>query len=316
MSGRRILDTVALLRATKNVAYNHFAIRLSQAQLYGQTSSITKAFAQRYPIVSSLASQQFSQSSFNGKEEGLNQDHHYDRSPEHGRSGLTNEAGIEIKQKEADRYPLPDGTIPPKDSPIGQEKGDAETDNQRRSEQQTPLKESGVTPTISLDSTIPIPTGKPLSSEEAKIAQRISEKQIPAESAEPPKADNDFAVDQEKDIYYQPPGTTSPVLSALPRVKVPKVENDVQAGDKQINADVYYSGADGKAEPTEEQLEQLFHTPRAARLLGKKDKYVPGGKKSFHTSARQSKDMESLGQDLAKDVSYGRLSWTSELTGL
>lgn len=303
MSGRRILDAVALLRATKNVAYNHFAIRYSQAELYSRTSSLTKAFAQRYPIVSSLASQQFSQTSFNSKQQELNQDLHYEKSQEHGRSGLSEEGGIEVEQKKADRYPLPDGTIPPKNSPIGQEQGDAETFNKRTVDRQTPLEESGVNPTSSQQSSIPTPKGKPLSSEEAKLAQRASEGQIPSRSAEPPTADNDFAVDQEKDVYYQPPDSTSPVLSALPRVKVPKTENDVQAGDGQINADVYYSGANGKAEPTEEQLEQLFHTPRAARLLGKKDKYMPGGKKSFHTSTKQGKEMEALGEEIAKDVS-------------
>ena len=40
MSGKRILDAVALLGASRNIAYNHFAIRLRQAELYAKTSSI------------------------------------------------------------------------------------------------------------------------------------------------------------------------------------------------------------------------------------------------------------------------------------
>jgi hypothetical protein len=81
-------------------------------------------------------------------------------------------------------------------------------------------------------------------------------------------------------------------------MRVPKIENDVQAGDshipKGINADVYYSGnkdaEDGKSEDelSEEQLSQIFTNPRIARMLGSKSnkgKYVPTGVQGFHTSA-------------------------------
>ncbi|KAK5939966.1 hypothetical protein PMZ80_007384 [Knufia obscura] len=341
MSGKRILDAIALLRATRNVAYNHFAIRVSQAELYSRTSSITKGLAQRYPVTSSLISQRFSQSAYNHntddniphedkhvgpqvhakQEAGIQQDHHYERSEDNTTGIVAEEPGMEVEQAKAKRHPLPDGTIPPSGSPIDQEKGDPESENRRplAEHSRSPLDQStqdAIDPASSGRSTIPNPTTDPLSAQEARVAQRQSEDPIPSKSAEPPSEAPEFSVDQEKDIYYQAPGQAEPVLSALPRMRVPKTENDVQGGDshipKDINADVYYSGTEQgeqAAEPTEEQLNQLFHTPRAARLLGKKDKYMPGGKKTFHTSAAhrqnaeaEKQELQKLGQEMVKDV--------------
>jgi len=348
MSGKRVLDAIALLRATRNVAYNHFAIRLSQAELYTRTSSITKGLAQRYPVTSSLISQRFSQSSYNnnnnnnnntsdsiphedkhaGRHEsakqgaGIQQDQHNSRSEDNSAEAVATGPDIRVEQSEAKRHPLPDGTIPPAGSPIGEARGDPESESRRSVSERSQSAldqhaEGSMSPASSDNSTIPTPTTAPLSPQEARVAQRQSEDQIPARSAEPPSEAPEFSVDQEKDVYYQPPGQVKPVLSSLPRVRVPKVENDIQGGDshipKDINADVFYSGAEqdqSTAEPTEEQLAQLFHTPKAARLLGKKDKYMPGGKRSIHTSAvrqqntrPEKEELQKLGQDLAGDVS-------------
>ena len=294
-------------------------------------------------MTSSLISQQFSQSSYNHstsdsipredkhagpqvhakQEPGIQQDHHYERSENNTTGTVAEEPGLKVEQSEAKRYPLPDGTIPPSGSPVGQESGDPESHNRRplAGQSQAPLDQrsgAGIDPASSGESTIPTPATERLSAQQARVAQRQSEYQIPSKSAEPPSENApEFSIEQEQDVYYQPPGQAKPVLSALPRVRVPKNENDVQGGDshipKDINADVYYSGAEeGERtdEPTEEQLSQLFHTPRAAKLLGEKDKYMPGGKRSFHTSASQRQNAEAqkqefqkLGQDMAKDVS-------------
>jgi len=341
MSGKRILDAIALLRAIRNVAYNHFAIRLSQAELYSRTSSITKLLAQRYPLTSSLISQRFSQSAYDHnasdsiphedkharqasaqQEANIPQDQHNTRSEDNSAEPVPQGEDIKVEQANAKRYPLPDGTIPPDGSPIGEGRGDPESQSRRSVAEnaQAPLDQSAegsLRPASSGNSTIPTPTTEPLSGQEARVAQRQSEDQIPARSAEPPSGSGpEFSVEQEKDVYYQPPGQVKPVLSALPRMRVPKVENDVQGGDshlpKDMNADVYYSGAEqgqDTAEPTEEQLSQLFHTPRAASLLGKKDKYMPGGKRSLHTSAvrrqnseAEKQELQKLGQSLATDV--------------
>jgi hypothetical protein len=106
---------------------------------------------------------------------------------------------------------------------------------------------------------------------------------------------------------------------------VPKTENDVQGDDphlpKGINADTYYSGTkDGAArnEPTEEEIAQIFHNPRIARMLGKKDRNIPGGirKQSLHTSSivwqkavEVEKDsIKKLADDLAKDAASADVS--------
>lgn len=261
------------------------------------------------------------------QEPGIKQDHHYKRTEENNPIDTHKDRGIEVQQAKAQRHPLPDGTIPPSTSPIGQDGGDPESDPRRAQVGQTqhPLDHdpnAEIHPTESKQSSIPTPTHEPLSPREARIAQRQSEDPIPATAADPPGGEEEFSIEQEKDVYYQPPGQTHPVLSALPRVRVPKIENDIQGGDshipKDINADVYYSGVQEEAsiEPTEEQLAQLFHTPRAARVLGKKTKYMPGGKRAYHTTPTRAQrsteaekqDLQRLAQDMAKDIQENDVS--------
>jgi len=339
MSGKRILDAIAVLRASRNVAYNHFAIRVRQAELYTKTSSLTKALQRQNPTAFAAASQAFShavprnagdsipQASDSTGEQvkareqpGIQQDHHYTRSESNTITDKPADGAIHVEQAQAQRHPLPDGTIPPSDSDIGRDHGDVESMNKRPSTEaaKTPLEKSGNTfsPASSSQSSIPTPTGSALSSDEARIAQRRSEDQIPARSAEPPGDQPEFSIDQEKDVYYQPPGQAKPVLSSLPRVRVPKTENDVQGGDshvpEDINADVYYSGDKEADAPglTEEQLAQLFHSPRSKHLVGKKEKYLPGGKREFHASAcarqrsseAEKQELKQLGKNMASEL--------------
>jgi aarF domain-containing kinase len=333
MSGKRVLDAIALLNASKNVAVKHFDIRLGQAAIYTQTSSIFKAIRREAPPAVSYAAASFSQTVAQAAKqpaaEGIKQDHFYERSAENDPADQLPQQDLNIEQKQADRQPLPDGTIPPRDSPIGAETGDAETFNQRPTagDAQHPI-EGGQDLNVksASSSTIPEPSvQKPLGSTEARKAQRMSEDPIPAATADPPREEDmaDFSIEQEQDVFYQPPGTTSPVLSALPRMRVPKSENDVQAGDSHIpegiNADVYYSGRQKKGgaaeeeELTEEQLSQIFSSPKIGSMLGKgKAKYAPGGvgSRKFHTSSRahqksaeaERKDIEKLAAEMAKDV--------------
>jgi aarF domain-containing kinase len=199
--------------------------------------------------------------------EGIEQDHHYDRSQENSVADSVPNQDLEVQQDKAKRYPLADGTIPSEHNGLGQAVIDAHD----------------------------------LSSEDAMKLQRQSEAQIPSEPAETPTADafstsgerSEFGIEQEQDVFYQPPDSAAPVLSALPRFKIPKTEEDVQGGDphipQKINADVFYSSrklpGDDLAEqtdtaqegPSEELMSSLFHSPRVARLLGTKSKNMPGG---------------------------------------
>jgi aarF domain-containing kinase len=361
MSGKRILDAVALLKASRNIAAKHVDIRLSQADIYTKTSSLFKAVQSQAPAPFAVAAQSFSQSvssaakQTDAKEpiphegaepgsiasdarEGVKQDHFYKPSVRNSSLDPGPEQELEIDQQPAARRPLPDGTIPPTESPIGAETGDAQTFYKR------PTAEDGQHPIEGDDghlnikpaseSTIPDPSlPKPMSSKAARQAQRQSEDQIPAHTADPPVPEDDvppgFSVEQEQDVFYQPPDSSSPVLSALPRMRVPKIENDVQAGNTHIpeglNADVYYSGDQDVEkhgdEPTEEQLSQIFANPRIARMLGTKAKYVPPGvqRKPFHTATRvfqktseaEKEDLKRLAADMAKDVQNTKVSHLS-----
>lgn len=331
MSGKRVLDAIALFNASKNVAVKHFDIRLAQASVYTQTSSIFKAVRTQAPAPFAAAAQNFSNTVAAGarSRSGIEQDHFYDRSQDNEATDPRPRDDLNIDQRESLRQPLADGSIPPYDSPVGASRGDVESFSSR------PVGDGGQQPLENGDdlqvdasnqSTIPEPSvQKPLSSLEARKAQRMAEEQIPATSADPPKEElmEDFRIEQEQDVFYQPPGTASPVLSALPRMRVPKIENDFQGGDshipKGINADVYYSGKDAEEsgnaepEPTEEQLAQIFSNPRIANMLAKgKSKYAPGGigGRKFHTSARQlrndaeaeKQELRDLAADMAKDA--------------
>lgn len=333
MSGKRILDALALFNVSRQIATKHLDIRLSQVQLYGQTSSLVKALSTQGPPVVAAAASRFAstRSPPNPRREGIDQDHFYEPSESNSTTDPPAVEDLDVEQVTADRNPLPDGTIPSQESPIGQETGDGITFN-KRPVGETPQHPVGthahadLSPKSSNQSTIPNPTSKPLSSEEARRLQRQSEDQIPAWTAEPPTAEEggyqEFGIEQEKDVFYQPPGNVKPVLSALPRVRVPKTENDIQEGDSHIapgiNADVYYSGAKDSErgpEPIEEELSQLFRSPKNARLLSQKAaKQAPTGgasaRRGMHTSRvlrekASSTDAESIKQlaaDMAKDA--------------
>ena len=346
MSGKRILDAVALLNVSHNIVVKHFEIRLGQAQVYTQSSSIARAVRkQGLPILATAVSRfASSQSPSRPPKEGIEQDHFYTPSADNSAAESTSTGDLSVEQAKANRESLPDGTIPPQGSSIGEETGDGITFNK------TPAGETPQHPVESehgqslhfKSSTKPnLPGSTPFSSltpDQARQAQRQSEDQIPARSAEPPSADEtgpEFGVEQEQDIFYQPPHNAKPVLSALPRVRVPKIENDVQEGDSHIepglNADVYYHGSKRAVdadEPTEEQLSQIFHNPRNARMFAQKAKYAPSGvhpgvhpassnrPRQLHTmqiqrqgaSKSEVESLKQLGADLASDVQKANVS--------
>jgi aarF domain-containing kinase len=290
MSGKRLLDVIAVFNAARAVAYNHFSIRQAQFELFARTSSLTRGVSRARQDVSNAA-HSFRQSAtaanakpnsnpklFNTETmegegqsvkgtEGVRQDHHYNRSQENSVADPVPNQDLEVQQDKANRYPLADGTIPSKHSGRGQAMMDAQN----------------------------------LSSEDAMKLQRQSEAQIPSQPAELPTGDavstagdgSEFGVEQEQDTFYQPPDSTAPVLSALPRFKIPKTEEDVQGGDphipQQINADVFYSSRmlsqddlanqtdKAQESPSDETMSSLFHSPRVAKLLGAKSKQTPGG---------------------------------------
>lgn len=243
--------------------------------------------------------------------EGLIQDHFYERSEGNSTNDPVPEGELGIKQVKAKRHPLPDGSIPPAESDIAVSDGEEDVISTRPQNEPTkaPLaRENAVAqgrlePKSSGRSSIPTPSklGTQPSAEERKTSQRQAEAQIPATTAEPPptgtsvphtSASSDaetaeLGVGQEQDVFYSPSTTATPVLSALPRVKVPKFTEDTQESvehvpDGQINQDVYYSSRRHKLDqpvpqsqavpeqdqPFEDMYADIFHSPRVAKLLG------------------------------------------------
>jgi aarF domain-containing kinase len=292
MSAKRLLDAVAVFNATRTVAYNHFNIRRSQFDLYARTSSITRGInragrsgndvsnAANYLRQSATGAANANPNSspetpepeaVEGEEqsvkrtEGIGQDHHYERSQENSVANSVPKQDLEVQQDKAKNDPLADGMIPSRHHRLIQ----TVTDEQD------------------------------LSLEEAMKLQQQSEAEIPSQTARQPIAEYfstttegpEFGVEQEQDVFHQPSDSAAPVLSALPRFKIPKTEEDVLGGDphipQKINGDVFYSSRQlpqdvlanqiTQEDLSEEMISSLFRSPRVARLLSTKSTNTPGG---------------------------------------
>ncbi len=233
--------------------------------------------------------------------QGLEQDHFYEKSKGNATADSVPDGMLGVRQEKADRYPLADGTIPSAGSDIGLSKRDRDVHYYKQ--QSAPAKEllreekqgsePDLQPRSSGRTSIPEPadSSSSLPGEEAKKLQRQAEFQIPSRSAEPPSAESssgdaaELGIGQDKDVFYKPSTTATPVLSALPRVKVPKVTEDTQGSDehvqdKGIDQDVFYSASRAQAravpsaqavpeqdQASTEMFSELFHSPRVARML-------------------------------------------------
>ncbi|RDW89492.1 hypothetical protein BP6252_01524 [Coleophoma cylindrospora] len=352
MAGRRLLDLAALFNASRGVAQKHIALRSRQLDVYSRTSSLAKAVrSQTDRVTETVKAASFLASRLNDnapawtveatteevkdkrgpipsrkstkaagaapkQEEGLEQDHFYERSSKNSSTDPPATGDLDIQQKKADRHPLPDGSIPPADSSIFSPQIDKESTSTRpldvpakdplgkggleikqEKADQFPLRDGTIPSTTTgnnthaIDNTSLAPESSPLTPDVARSLQRDSEFQIPSQSAD---AAGDSVAEplqngHDEDIFYKRSGHTSPTLSSLPRVKIPKHPSDSQGGDEhlpnnEINSDTYYNPLQGsqqqqgistKAIPEQEEVPEgidtaLFHSPRVARLLGAK----------------------------------------------
>ncbi|KAJ5127622.1 Protein ABC1 [Penicillium atrosanguineum] len=163
----------------------------------------------------------------------------------------------------------------------------------------------------------------------ARKLQRQAEFQIPATAAhydgnEKPGALN---VSQQQDVFYEPSKENGPDLSALPRVKLPKVVGDVQAGvGDGLNADVFHTATSSEKQATgelpEEMMQGLFHSRRVGRMLSGKPASKPTPKQQWPPAEpprpvqptvvseaqsevltkAQEEEMEKLGASVADEV--------------
>lgn len=325
MTGKRVLDLVALLKASRGVASQIALISRDRYNVYSKTSSLVHALQSQVEQASSAinitktqgqASKNDSLSADNvipneGKdgapkvqktEHALTEDLFYKRSDQNSAADPAPSNTIDIKQETARQRPLPDGTIP------------SDGDSSSSSANHVPFRPS---------------SGK------ARTMQRASEHQIPSQSAEPPPVylqtdrEKEFAglhVDQEQDVFFQAPRKIGAVVSALPRVKIPKNSETVQEIDEHlprdfVNREVFYSTiAKEKIEPIEntnaasddhhlpdETYSQLFQSPKVARMMSAKEPHNSSktAKSSNVPTSNSEDDLQQLGSNLASDLSNG-----------
>ncbi|KAL8673851.1 MAG: hypothetical protein Q9168_001763 [Polycauliona sp. 1 TL-2023] len=311
MSGRRLLDAAAIFKATGSVVSKHAALRTHQFDAYQKTSSLVKAVRGQTDRVT-FAARAASAPSGHGPQssgsystqpssqnptapipkvpshdsvqnpgrtpvtkEGLEQDHFYERSQQNSTEQSVPKHDIGVKQEAAKRYPFPDGSVPPAESDLT---SNIELASAGRKSNPNPSNDSAS-----------------LSPDEARKLQREAEKQIPSQAAEPPAPKS--GVGQEQDVFHTPPRDAGRVLSALPRVKLPKNTVDEQSSvngvpDQGLNQDVFYSSVPNdqeqalpeqqavpqQREPSEDMYSELFHSPKVAKILKGKPKPADSSK--------------------------------------
>lgn len=350
MAGKRLLDLAAIFNASRGVAQKHVALRTRQVDVYNRTSTLARAVRnQTDRITETVKAASFLASRLNedapswasdtagkrkaatsndgetiprkkptegepaaGVKSGLEQDHHYDRSPANSPVDPPPDGELEIQQEKADRYPLPDGTIPPAEvderaAPIDDDVAPIRPQDEPHKK---PLKNEGLKSASSDASTIPLPDRKPLPSKSARVAQRNSEFQIPSKTADAyGGSSTPLREGHDEETFNKRSTHTSPELSSLPRVKIPKHPSNTQGlerpANKQMNSDTFYTRSPESAvHPEQEEIPEgvntaVFHSSKIARSLGGR---IQGGRVGLEKPQTSSIPKDEI-DDLAKEIS-------------
>jgi aarF domain-containing kinase len=218
----------------------------------------------------------------------LGQDHFYERSAENSAIDPPPKDDLKIQQEKNKHSPLPDGTVPPAAPGLNRTKTDfdATLKTPENEPVRQPFSEEENRPRSSDVSTLLGRTREPRSSQATRILQRQSEDQIPSRTADALDGSIRDSLEDglDEDSFYRKSTHTSPSLSSLPRVKLPKHTSNTQGYGEttgQINSDTFYqttkSTASSSIQTTLEQDElpegvdtALFYSPRIAKLLGGK----------------------------------------------
>lgn len=319
MAGKRLLDLSALFHASRGVAQKHVALRSRQLDVYNQTSSLARAVRSQTDritetvkaasILASRLNQEApswtsdssatqsgadetipSKDSVNGSPGGrapkdINQDSFYNKSATNTSHDPVSDSDLEVQQETADRYPLPDGTIPPADTDLNEPPLDHEVDSTRSPGGLTNevLNSGGIAPTSSDRSSIPIPSAS--TGTRATSTKPQTSSKIPSNTADAYDSSVKGILEEGhgEDSFYEKSTHTSSGVSSLPRVQLPSHTSTSQEGDghlagSHLNSDTFYATSvkhNGSPDavideetPPEGINTDLFHSPRVARLLG------------------------------------------------
>ncbi|KAK5190104.1 hypothetical protein LTR16_007853, partial [Cryomyces antarcticus] len=251
-------------------------------------------------------------------------------------------------QEKPERHPLPDGTIPPSNTPIDRLPSKADEDTFSRRPKPEPVKEplvgqdtpaaESLQPIESDKSTIPIPSQRPTpSAEQTRRLQRQSEFQIPSLTAESQPASSSepnaekLSAGHDRDVFYDRSANASSDYSSLPRTKIPKNAESTQGSDEhvtdsQMNQDVYYSREGHKqkdpipkhkAIPVQDDMPEgintdVFRSPRVSKLLNAKKQDGKKGKGlEMNKASKTPVDQTGLAQGKDQDTFNVRQSMST-----
>ena len=306
MSGRRILDLIAILQASRAVASQIALHSRHKYNAYSKTSSLAHAL-QRRSGQGNVATKTSSIRRQTSNNPGLyankvdNRDEHSSARPTEEKNKTFGNEEIEESIRKDPSYRTLDANSsidPPSDAiKVKRET----TRHSLSTDDNIPFNSDKKSLKTITESTRPSP-------DEARRLQRRSEDQIPSEVAEPPptlpqtETTKDFEglhVDQEQDVFFRAPQKIGAVLSALPRVKLPKYSETVQETDehlshKNLNRDVFYSAVgkglyrqstnvESSSEQqnlSEEVFSNLFQSRKVAAMMSENN----------HSFSKQAKD--------------------------
>src|SRR5690242_1826249 len=340
MAGRRFVDAAKLFQASKSIASKHITLRSHQLETFQKTSTLAKAVkyqTDRVTLTAAAAIALYQRSneaapayskaaperpaatgtqheeiprretverhaSKNDLREGLNQDHHYNRSGQTSAAQPAPEQELDINQAKAPRRPLPDGTIPSARLALGQEEKGQDTFSERpvsespkhplakEQDTQVRLEDEGFKPVESTESTIPLP-GHPRGAS-ADATQSIPAHANDLQPSTKTSKIQSLLAGHDRDVFYTRSVESQPEPSAYPRSQIPVASADSQGSDSHVedgrlNQDVFYATPKpGKqqqqaesgnpiqaAVPAEDDIPEgintdVFHSKRVARMLG------------------------------------------------
>ena len=245
MAGKNLLDVAKLFNAGRSIAKQHIVLRQQQWDVYSKTSTLARAAKQQTDRVTVTAGAAYEL---------------VKRFNETGPSWQKSASQSSYRQAG--------------DEPAGRSETGAKTPLDPRSQRY----QQGYAPAGAQDDTVVHPSSSDngsLTSLQRREAQRVAERQIPAASAnaQPLPEGRDG-----QDTFTERTENVSPELSSLPRIKVPKHQEqgqveDAYVGNKSVNQDVYYTpgerlGAKEDEVPDGVSLEGAFASRKAGRVLG------------------------------------------------
>ena len=307
MSGKRLLDSLALLKASSAVVSKHIALRRQQVNVYERTSSIARVVKNQIEWESSIVKsipgnafqREISQTNVDANitplenKSGLDKDRNYEKPETNTNAQLLPVGELSIQREKGTSQFLRDGALPPI-KPINNGSG---VHNRTSSDLSRPglgrgasiSNDEGIKKALQLVSpvrdVIPVPgiQSALLNPDGGRDLQKRTEKDIPSNFAEAQPVSSQVL----QDVFYTSTQKKSQVSSSLPSAKLPMATEDTTElngpfTSNLLNQDVLYSTVIKKAnetpipegqavpkqqQPSDEMFSEIFHGSPVAKML-------------------------------------------------